>query len=1085
MTGPGNDERDPADRDLTGDQLKNRPGKKAGKKASKKPTGSRKKTGGKKAAKAAKAAKKTTRKKSTTRTPTRPSDLDPNSPAAIEAREERRRAQRRAEDQAAAQAKADAEAAAAKSRSRIAADPIGDEEETSLDYVSQQEHRDTAFERPHNLVCEAETEESRRLQATFERTERWQRWGSYLSERQWGTVREDYSADGEAWDYFPFDDSHRRVYRWGEDGLLGFTDRECRLCFALGLWNGQDDRLKERLFGLANGEGNHGEDVKEEYFYLDATPTQSYARALYKYPHKAYPYHMLRDINALRDRTEREYELLDTGIFQDRRYFDVEVEYAKAAPDDICIRITAHNRGPDPAELHLVPRLWFRNTWVWGCSHEGCTMKPWLGRDEARDQQVGGHWHIRTEHDTLEPYVFAIDRSTLGDDAELLYCEHESNDEVLYGTPSHTKYPTDAFHRRIVDGDAEATCPKPEGTKVAVWDRHTIGPGESVQMRLRLTTQTIADAGSTDSAFQFFEEIFARRRREADEFYGIIIPSALDTERNRVSRQAYAGLVWTKQFYNYVVEYWLEGDPHEPPPPAHRGDIRNGQWKHLFNRDIISVCDKWEYPWYAAWDLAFHMLPMATIDPYFAKHQLILFTREWYMHPNGQIPAYEWNFGDVNPPVHAWAVWRVYKMTGPEGGRDQTFLARGFLKLLLNFTWWTNRKDNNGNNLFSGGFLGMDNIGVFDRSKPGFNVELEQADGTAWMAFFSATMLAMAIELARTRPEYESLASKFFEHFVQIADAMNHLDEGEDGGSLWDEEDGFYYDRLRCENGQPQVLRTRSMVGLVPLFAVEVIEQETLDSLPAFRRRLKWFVKNKPDMARQIALARESVDDHHASYRDRRLVAIPSEDRLRRVLRYLADPDEFLSEYGIRSLSKYHEDHPFTLDLNYQQHSVSYVPGESESPMFGGNSNWRGPIWMPMNYLLIEALERYHRFYGDQFTVEYPYGSGEQRNLRQIARDIERRLAKLFLPDADGRRPCHGDDERFTTDPHWQDLVLYYEYFHGDNGRGLGANHQTGWTALIAKLLEDPSQTDDDRRDDDRRDADQPAADPADEPVPV
>ena len=910
--------------------------------------------------------------------------------------------------------------------------------------------RDGAFELPHNLVCEADTEESRRLKAAFERTENWQRWGTYLSERQWGTVREDYSADGEAWDYFPFDHAHQRVYRWGEDGLLGWTDRECRLCFALGLWNGKDPVLKERLFGLSNGQGNHGEDVKEEYFYLDATPTQSYAKALYKYPHAEFPYEDLKCVNAARDRTEREYELLDTGVFAERRYFDVQVEYAKAAPDDLCIRITVSNRGPEAAELHLVPRLWFRNTWTWGCDHEGCTLKPLMQADDDRDRQVGGHWHVLTDHQTLEPFVFAVDRSRLGDEAELLWCEHESNDKALFGTDNHTDYPTDAIHRRIVDGDKKACSPRPRGTKVAVWDRREIAAGDSIVMRLRLSTREIADSGSTDDAFADFERIFKQRQQEADAFYGLVIPEGLDAERARVSRQAYAGLVWTKQFYNYVVEYWLKGDPHEPPPPAHRGQIRNGQWEHLFNRDIISVCDKWEYPWYAAWDLAFHMIPMATIDPYFAKHQLVLFTREWYMHPNGQIPAYEWEFGDVNPPVHAWAVWRTYKMTGPEGGRDQTFLARGFLKLLLNFTWWTNRKDANGDNLFAGGFLGMDNIGVFDRSKPFDNVELEQADGTAWMAFFCSTMLAMAIELARTRPEYESLASKFFEHFVQIADAMNNLGEG----GLWDEEDGFYYDRLRCEHGEPQTLRTRSMVGLVPLFAVEVIEQETLDQLPHFKRRLKWFVKNKPQLAEQIAFARESVTDEHASYRDRRLVAIPSEDRLRKVLRYLGDEDEFLSEYGVRSLSKYHEDHPFTLDLNGHRHSVSYVPGESESPMFGGNSNWRGPVWMPMNYLLIEALERYHLFYGDRFTVEYPHGSGEQCTLRQIAADLEKRLARLFLPRADGSRPCHGDDTRFTDDPHWQDLVLFYEYFHGDDGRGLGASHQTGWTALIAKLLE-------------------------------
>ena len=919
---------------------------------------------------------------------------------------------------------------------------------------------------PRTLVQNSGTVESRRLKASFDRRANWQRWGTYLSERQWGTVREDYSSNGEAWDFFPFDHAHRRVYRWGEDGLLGWTDRQCRLCFALGLWNGRDAILKERLFGLANGEGNHGEDVKEEYFYVDATPTQSYAVGLYKYPHAAFPYEDLRQTNRERSRDEPEYELLDTGCFDELRYFDIQVEYAKAGPNDTCIRLTATNRGPEAAELHLAPRLWFRNTWVWECTHEGCVAGP-------PTIEGVGPFEVRTEHELLEPFVFAVDPDCCDDGDTLLWCDHESNDAALFGAKNNSPYPTDAINRRIVDGEPDACRKQARGTKVALWAKRTLAPGESHEIRMRLVAQSVllsreashavGSAATRSDLFGDFDQIVAKRKAEADEFYAAVIPRPQTDEERRVSRQAYAGLVWTKQFYHYIVDVWLKGDPSEPQPPQHRGQIRNGDWEHLFNRDIISVCDKWEYPWYAAWDLAFHMVPMATIDPYFAKSQLVLFTREWYMHPNGQIPAYEWNFSDVNPPVHAWAIWRVYKMTGEPGGRDEAFLARGFLKLLFNFTWWTNRKDANGDNLFSGGFLGMDNIGVFDRSKvdEGLfgDLELEQADGTAWMAFFCSTMLAMALELARSRPEYESLASKFLEHFVQIADAMNNLAGGGDGdGGLWDEEDGFYYDRMRWPNcGSAQTVRSRSMVGLVPLFAAEVIDQDTLDRLPQFTKRLKWFVKNRPHLAEQIAFARESVDDAADSYRDRRLVAIPSEDRLRRVLRYLGDEAEFLSDYGVRSLSKFHEEQPFVMDLGGHRHEVGYVPGESVSPMFGGNSNWRGPIWMPMNYLLIEALEKYHVFYGDRFTVEWPYGSGEQRTLHQIARDLERRLTRLFVPDGDRVRPCHGDDPRFTLDPHWQDLVLYYEYFHGDDGHGLGASHQTGWTALIAKLLESQS----------------------------
>jgi hypothetical protein len=880
--------------------------------------------------------------------------------------------------------------------------------------------------------------EERRLAADARRERNWKRFGPYLAERQWGTVREDYSEGGTSWQYFPHDHARSRAYRWGEDGLLGFCDREGRLCFALALWNGADPILKERLFGLTGPEGNHGEDVKEEYFYLDATPTHSYGRALYKYPQRAYPYDALVAENARRGRLEQEYELVDTGAFDEGRYFDVTLEHAKASPDDILVAITIANRGAAPAPLVVLPTLWFRNTWSWGRSGEGY----WRGaRLSARES--GGALEVLAEHPTLGRYRLALEPGA-GGAPEVLFTENETNSERLFGTPNATKFVKDAFHTAIVEGRVGTANPARAGTKAAVVHRLNLAPGAEIRLRLRLTS--IEEIGAGD-AFADFEAIVARRRSEADAFYETRMAALEPAERN-VVRQAYAGLLWSKQFYHYDVQTWLEGDPSCPPPPAARRKVRNADWPHLYNRDVLSMPDKWEYPWFAAWDLAFHMLPFARIDPHFAKEQLVLLTREWYMHPNGQLPAYEWNFSDVNPPVHAWAAWRVYKIGVDEHGhRDRTFLARTFQKLLLNFTWWVNRKDAEGKNLFAGGFLGLDNIGVFDRSRPlptgGY---LEQADGTAWMAFYCATMLSMALELARTEPAYEDMASKFFEHFVHIADAMNALGEA----GLWDERDGFYYDEIHfADEGTVRreiPLRVRSMVGLLPLIAVEVLEQATIDHLPAFKKRMQWFIENRRDLGSGVTFG--------ATQHGHVLLALPSRERLVRVLKYMLDEKELLSPFGIRSLSKIHED-PYRLRLDGQEFSVDYEPGESHTWLFGGNSNWRGPVWMPVNYLLVEALQRYHHFYGDDLKVECPTGSGNWMNLDGVATELSRRLASLFRPDSNGRRPCHGANDRFATDPHWRDLVLFHEYFHADTGRGVGATHQTGWTALVIRLLED------------------------------
>ena len=872
--------------------------------------------------------------------------------------------------------------------------------------------------------------ETRRLREDAARKKNWKRWGPYLSERQWGTVREDYSPYGSTWDYFPHDHARSRAYRWGEDGLMGITDRECRLCFALALWNEQDPILKERLFGLTGPEGNHGEDVKECYFYLDSTPTHSYMKALYKYPQAAFPYAELVEQNGRQGKRDPEYELEDTGLFDEDRYFDVIAEYAKQGPNDVLIRITAFNRGPEAAPLHILPTLWFRDNWSWGCRHEGCEVKP-------RIEQTA-ETRLETDQATLGQFCFEIEPGQ--HDNPFLFTDNETNLSRLSGSPNSSAYVKDAFHEYVIHGQIEAVNPHKRGTKAAVHCRFDVPPGEAVTVRCRLFAEEEAPARAFGRPF---ETTFKNRIAEADAFYAERIPEALSEEERRVMRQGYAGLLWTKQFYHYIVRDWLEGDPEQPPPPESRKAGRNQDWQHVYCRDVISMPDKWEYPWFAAWDLAFHLIPFAQIDPQFAKDQIVLFLREWYMHPNGQIPAYEFAFSDVNPPVHAWACWRIYKMTGPRGKRDRHFLSRVFQKLLLNFTWWVNRKDEEGNHIFAGGFLGLDNIGVFDRSKPlPTGGKLDQADGTAWMAFYCGTMLSMALELASENPAYEDIAFKFFRHFVDIVDATNGLG----GTGLWDEEDGFYYDHLRID-GQATPLKIRSLVGLAPLIAVEILEWDVIDALPEFSKRVRWFLENRQDLAQHIAYL-ETREAH-----EHRLLAIPSRERLERVLGYLLDEDEFLSPYGIRSLSRYHQDHPYIFQADGREYRVPYTPGESDTYVFGGNSNWRGPIWFPLNYLIVEALERYDHFYGETLKVECPTGSGQMMGLKDVAAEITRRHIRLFLPDETGHRPCQGN-RPCAEGPHWQDLVLFYEYFHADTGRGLGASHQTGWTALVTRFLE-------------------------------
>ncbi len=874
------------------------------------------------------------------------------------------------------------------------------------------------------------TREGERLEEALERKVHWKRWGPYLSERQWGTVREDYSLDGTAWEYLPHDHARSRAYRWGEDGIAGFSDRHQYICFAVALWNGRDRILKERLFGLSNHEGNHGEDVKEYYFYLDSTPTHSYMKYLYKYPQGAFPYVELVETSRGRTRQDPEYELADTGIFADNKYFDVFVEYAKFSHEDILIRIEAHNRGPETADLHLLPTVWFRNTWSWGQDNR----RPKLSRDTDRENASV----LMLEH-------FQYGRRWLLCDGkpQLLFTENETNALRLWGTPNPSPYVKDGINDFVVDGVLDAVNPLEVGTKAAAHYPLTIAAGGSAVVRLRLTAHT--------PVLVSFDETFAQtlsmRKQEADVFFEKRVPPGPTPDARNVQRQAFAGLLWNKQVYNYDVQTWLDGDKPGAATPFRRSP-RNRDWGHLYNADVISMPDKWEYPWYAAWDLAFHTIPLALIDPDFAKEQLVLMLREWYMHPNGQLPAYEWEFGDVNPPVHAWAAWRVYKIEQRIRGKaDKNFLARVFQKLLLNFTWWVNRKDAYGRNVFQGGFLGLDNIGVFDRSRPmPAGGHIEQSDATSWMGMYCLNMLAIAMELAREDRSYADVASKFFEHFVYIAHAMNHM--GGDGLSLWDEEDGFYYDVLHFQGGGHQKLKVRSMVGLIPLFAVETLEPEVVDALPGFKRRMQWFIDNRPQFRRHISTITRPDG------KVRRLLSIVSQERLPRVLRVMLDEQEFLSPYGIRSLSRWHKDHPYVMQFEGREHRVDYQPAESDSGMFGGNSNWRGPVWLPVNFLLVESLQRFHHFFGDALTVEFPTGSGRQVSLWEAAAEVSRRLNRIFLGDDTGHRPCNCRFQNFDQDPHWRDLILFYEYFHGDTGAGLGASHQTGWTGLVAKLLE-------------------------------
>ena len=894
------------------------------------------------------------------------------------------------------------------------------------------------------------TQEHLRLLEDKNRTANWKLWGPYLSERQWATVREDYSAEGDAWRSFPHEHARSRAYRWGEDGLLGITDRQCRVCFALALWNHRDPILKERLFGLSGPEGNHGEDVKELYYYLDSTPTHSYLKGLYKYPQTEFPYAQLVEENRRRGLKDAEFDLADTGIFDDGRYFDVFVEYAKAAPEDIAIRVTIHNRGPEAAPLDVLPTIWFRNVWSW---QKGAASPCLSLHGEVVKIDYRG-----LESDPVDDFGLNTLHAAPASDgtaSQWLFTENDTNHQKLFGSPNTSKFTKDAFHRFVVENETEAVNPAQTGTKAAAHYSMVIPAGGSVTLHLRLCGEgQTGEWGKENGEASFccpqpsvFSGIFTDRIAEADAFYATIVQP--DPVHAQIQRQAHAGLLWTKQYYQYVVQDWLEGDPAFPPSPEARWSGRNRNWKHLFARDILSMPDKWEYPWFAAWDTAFHMLPFAETDPVFAKEQMLLFLREWYLHPNGQIPAYEWKFSDVNPPVHAWACWRIYKITASAGERDREFLERCFQKLLLNFTWWVNRKDSEGRNLFAGGFLGLDNIGIFDRSTAlPHGQRLEQADGTAWMAFYALTMLNMSLELAQrpdgsVNPAYEDMASKFFEHFVQIVDAINHL--GDHG--LWDEEDGFYYDQILDDGKPPIPLRTRSLVGLLPLIAVELLDEQRIARLPGFKKRMDWFLRHRSDLAMHVSYCERGGAHGH------RLLAIPSRERLQRLLAYLLDEREFLSPFGIRSLSRHHEAHPFTLHVQGEHKVVRYVPGESDSHMFGGNSNWRGPVWFPISYLLIEALERYHHFYGESFTVELPTGSGHRVTLLEAAHEIARRMSRLFEPDANGRRPCHGDDERYATDPAWKDLILFHEFFHADTGRGCGASHQTGWTALVARLI--------------------------------
>lgn len=852
----------------------------------------------------------------------------------------------------------------------------------------------------------------------------YRKWGPYLSDRQWGTVREDYSPNGKAWDFISHDDARSKAFRWGEEGIGGISDDKQVLCFALALWNGKDPIIKERYFGLAGNQGNHGEDVKEYYYYLDNTPTHSYMKMLYKYPQSEFPYKDLLKSNAQRSKNEPEYELFDSGIFDDNKYFDVFIEYAKNSAEDILIKITAHNRGEDSATLNIIPQIWFRNTWT-------------LGKDNRKPEiYLNNENVLKTSHPTMEAYYLFFEN-----EPDILFCDNESNYKRLYNAENKSDYTKDGINDFIISGNRETINPNNNGTKTGLNYSYEIAGGSYQTVKLRLCNLDL------DEPFDEFESVIDLRIKEADNFYADLQKEINNEDAKNIQRQAFAGMLWGKQFYYYDVEQWLEGDIGQPKPSEKRKEGRNNDWLHLNNADIISMPDKWEYPWYATWDLAFHCIPIAMIDPEFAKEQLILFTREWYMHPNGQLPAYEWNFSDVNPPVHAWAAWRVYKIDQRLNNKPDTeFLERVFHKLLLNFTWWVNKKDHDGNNIFQGGFLGLDNIGIFDRSKtPITEGHLDQADGTSWMAMFSLNMLRIALELSKTNPIYQDLATKFFEHFLYIAQSMTNM--GSKGIGLWDDEDKFYYDVLHSDDDFYH-LKIRSMVGLIPLFAVEVLEPELINHAPEFEKRLKWFLKNKPQMSKLVSRWYERGSG------ETRLLSLLRGHRMKKLLKRMLDETEFLSDFGVRALSKYHEENPYTLDFNGKKFVVKYNPAESDTYLFGGNSNWRGPVWFPVNFLIIESLQRFHHYYGDEFKVECPTNSGKYLTIKEIADELSNRISKLFLKDSEGRRPIYGNNNKFQDDPNFKDYLLFYEYFHGDNGSGLGASHQTGWTGLIAKILQ-------------------------------
>ena len=883
----------------------------------------------------------------------------------------------------------------------------------------------TAEEKKRTPLSYVEVTEQKRLNDARELGVPWKKWGPYLSERQWGTVREDYSHDGNAWDYFSHDQARSRAYRWGEDGMAGYSDDKQLLCFCVALWNGRDPILKERMFGLTNSESNHGEDVKEYYFYIDSTPTHSYMKYLYKYPQGEYPYRDLVETNRRRSREEFEYELLDTGIFDEDRYFDVFVEYAKADPEDTLVRISVHNRGPEDAQIHILPTLWFRNIWTW----EHDQPKAALG-------QVDGN-KIHASHHLLGEYTLLCEGAK-----ELLFTENESNNEKLWGNPNASPYVKDAFHRYVISGETDAVNPAKKGTKAAAHYVLDVPAGGSKVVRLRLSTKPMS--------FDDFDKVFDARLADANEFYDRITPTNLNADERRVHRQALAGMMWSKQYYYFDLDRWLSEHDAHPLLGSGQGKSRNAEWFHMLNSDVISMPDKWEYPWYAAWDLAFHTIALSLVDFDFAKDQLLLMLRNLYAHPNGQIPAYEWNFGDVNPPVHAWATIFLFRIESQLGRADLRFLEKSFQGLMLNFNWWVNRKDPEGRNVFAGGFLGLDNIGVFDRSAPlPTGGHLDQADGTAWMAFYCQCMLQIALILTDYDNMYEEIAFRFLEHFIWIAYAMDRMGTNHD--EMWDSEDGFFYDLLHFPNGDVTRLKIRSMVGLLPLCASTILENDDLMSHPKILELVNLFRKRHPEVIQKIAAAE---DVEVGGYMGRRLLTNANKPKLLRILHYMLDENEFLSPFGIRSLSKYHLDHPFVFYLQGQEYKVQYLPAESNTGMFGGNSNWRGPIWMPVNVLIIRGLLSMYPFYGPDFKVECPTGSGNYMTLFDVAKEIARRNASMFLRDADGKRPVYGGTKKFQEDPYWKDYILFYEYFHGDNGAGLGASHQTGWTGLVARELD-------------------------------